>query len=322
MEKALSKQRTLRGWQLVRAQEPLRTIERDAPEPGPGEVLLAVRGSGLCHSDVAELDRAENVAFKPIILGHEIAGEVTALGTGVDAWAVGDRVAVCPTASPSTPGYTRDGGFANFHLAPASDLVAIPEDVDWTLGAMMTDAGMTSYHALMVRGGCTAGMKVGIIGMGGLGQLAARVAVLTGAEVHVAEQKQDIWPLARELGVTDVVSDAAEWDGKDFDLVVDYAGFGTTTRAAVRAIRFDGTVVQVGLGRPEITISTVDLVVRNARLLASIGGTPDDIRALYELLRSGDLTPSVTEITFEDIPAGVEALKAGQVTGRLVARFP
>jgi propanol-preferring alcohol dehydrogenase len=313
--------KTLRGWQVTGVGRPLELTERAAPVPGAGEVLLAVRGSGLCHSDVSELERGGNTARLPFIIGHEIAGEVLTLGDGVDVWRVGDRVAVCPTASASIPGYTREGGFANLHIAPAADLVRLPDDVDWTLGAMMTDAGMTSYHALVKRGGCAPGMKVGIIGLGGLGQLAARVAVHIGAEVHVAELKRDVWSIAQDFGVQGLVEDAKEWENQDFDLVVDYAGFGTTTLAAVRAIRLDGTVVQVGLGRDEITISAGDLVRHKARLLGSMGGTPDDIRELYELVRTGVLDPTVTEIGFDDIPSGITDLQNGKVTGRLVARI-
>ena len=310
----------MRGWQLTGAGEPLALVERDVPDLAPDEVLLAVRGSGLCHSDVTELERATVVAFKPIIIGHEIAGEIVAVGSAVTDWTVGMRVAVCPTASETIPGYSRHGGFANYHVAPTASLVPIPDAVDWSLGAMMTDAGMTSYHALMVRGGCKPGMKVGLIGFGGLGQLAARVAVITGADVHVAEPKESVWPIAREAGVENIVTDANQWAGQGFDLVVDFAGFDTT-RPAIRAVRVDGTVVQVGLGKDEIILSSSELSQSQVRLYGTMGGTPQDIRDLFALVESGQLKPVVTEIGFDDIPAGIADLTAGRVTGRLVARM-
>lgn len=313
----------MKAWQFTDVGEPLVLNEVDDPRPGPGEVVLDVGAAGLCHSDVSVLTEPtagkSMMPFTPMTIGHEIAGTVSAVGDGVTEWVVGDRVAVCPTAGASIPGYSRPGGFAEKHLAPAADLVRVPDELDITLGALATDAGMTSYHAVVVRGGVRPGMKVGIIGIGGLGQVGARVAVLKGAEVHVAEMKKDIWPLAEQLGAADVVADAAEWAGAGFDLVVDYAGFDTTGKA-LDAVGYGGTVVQVGMGDPNIHI-TVQQILANKSLLGSMGGTKDDIAALYELMRTGELEPVWAEIAFDEIPQGIERLEEGSVTGRLVARI-
>ncbi|MBL7627895.1 zinc-binding dehydrogenase [Frankia nepalensis] len=309
----------MRGWQLVEFGKPPRLVEKEDPEPGPGEVVLDVKGSGLCHSDIMEIESHGADWLLGTIMGHELAGFVSAVGPDVTEWKIGDRVAVCPSNTMRCPGFHYDGGFATKHLSPADDLVAVPDTVSWALGAMMTDAGMTSYHALVRRGGATAGMKVGLIGLGGLGQIAARVAVVLGADVHVAEPKKDVWPLAERLGVTQVVADVAEWENQNFDLIVDYAGFGTTTAGALRAVGFDGTVVQVGLGVSEAMIPLADMVGRKSRLLASRGGTKDDIAELYQFVAAGRLDPAVTEITFDDIPRGLADLAANKVTGRLVA---
>ncbi|ONH59846.1 hypothetical protein CcI49_14000 [Frankia sp. CcI49] len=299
--------------------KPLALVEKADPEPGPDEVVLDVRGSGLCHSDVMEIESHGADWLLGTIIGHELAGVVSAVGSDVGDWKVGDRASVCPTNTSRCPGFHYDGGFATKQVSPADDLVAIPDEVGWAHGAMMTDAGMTSYHALMRRGEAKAGMKVGVIGLGGLGQIAARIAVLNGMDVHVAEPKRDVWPLAERLGVTQLVTDVAQWEDQDFDLVVDYAGFGSTTAGALRAVRFDGTVVQVGLGVSEALIPLGVMVGRKARLIASRGGTKADIAELYTYVASGDLDPTLTEITFDDIPQGLADLAANRVTGRLVA---
>jgi alcohol dehydrogenase, propanol-preferring len=312
----------VQGWQLVEFGEPLQLIEREDPRPEVDEVVLDVKGSGLCHSDVTEMVAYGSDTFLGKYIGHELAGVVSAVGAGVTKWKVGDRVAVSPSPpSGSIPGYRRDGGFATKHVAPAGDLVAIPDKVGFALGAMMTDAGMTPYHALMTCGGLTSAMKVGIIGLGGLGQIGARLAVLRGAEVYVAEPKRDVWPLAKRAGVKNVVADAADWEDQGFDLIVDCAGYGTTTVAAIKAIRTDGTVVLVGQGVKEAVICLKEMMIRHARLIGSRGGTLQDIADLYELILSGDLVPEFTEIGFDDIPQGLADLAAGKVTGRLVALF-
>lgn len=308
----------MKGWKLVEFDQLPILVEQDDPVAGPGQVVLDVKACGMCHSDLVQM-HATGADFVLNIMGHELAGVVSSVGDGVAEWKIGDRVAACPTATDSVPGFFRDGGFATKYLAVTEELVAIPDHVNWTYGAMMTDAGMTSYHALVKRGGLTAGMKVGIIGLGGLGQIAARVAVLKGADVHVAEIKKDVWPLARRLGVDHVVADAAEWENQGFDLVVDYAGFGTTTAAAIKALRPDGAAVQVGLGVNEAMFPIAEMATRNVTLFGSRGGTKGDIAELYELVGTGDLAVEVTEIGFDDIPRGLQDLEANQVTGRLVA---
>jgi propanol-preferring alcohol dehydrogenase len=117
------------------------------------------------------------------------------------------------------------------------------------------------------------------------------------------------------------VGDAAEWENQGFDLVVDYAGFGTTTNAAIKALRSDGTAVQVGLGVNEINFTIAEMITRNVKLFGSRGGTKEDIEELYEYVESGDLAPEVTQIGFDDIPQGLEDLEENKVTGRLVALF-
>ncbi|WP_062527287.1 zinc-binding dehydrogenase [Demequina rhizosphaerae] len=313
----------MQAWQFTGTHQPLALNEVPDPEPGPGEVVLEVKAAGLCHSDVGVLEDEGWLALLPVVpvtMGHEIAGVVTAVGEGVEGYAVGDRVGVCPTGgSGVAPGYGRDGGFAPLHRVPAVDLVRMPEGLPFELAAAGTDAGMTSYHAIAAIGGVKAGDRVAVIGLGGLGQIGARIAVVKGADVTAVEINEDVWPLAEAIGASRVVKDIAELAGGDFDLVVDYAGFGTTTAGAVDAIRRDGTIVVVGMGRLEATINTRDVILKQARILGSNGGTLEDVAEVYALFGSGEVQPQVTTIGFDEIPEGIERLKRGEVRGRLVA---
>ena len=177
---------------------------------------------------------------------------------------------------------------------------------------------MTSYHAMIKVGGAKAGMKVGVIGYGGLGQIGTRAAVLRGAEVHVAETKESVWDLAREAGATGLVRDASDWAGQQFDLVVDYAGFDTTQKA-INAVKRGGMVVQVGLGLPTFTVTTPTILGKT--LVGSLGGTVEDIEEVFELMLANEIDPAFTEIAFDEIGDGLERLRRNEVTGRLVARF-
>lgn len=314
----------MKGWFFTDTHEPLVLDELEPPVPGPTDVLIDIKSAGLCHSDVGMLtDESwlQTLAFRPIVLGHEVAGVVSAVGAEVTDIAVGDRVGVCPTASGGAPGYARHGGFTYQHVAPAADVVPMPDGLSFELAALGTDAGMTSYHAMVTRGGLQPGMKVGVIGLGGLGQIGARVAVVKGAEVHVAEVNEAAWPLADQIGAASVVKDASEWAGQGFDLVVDYAGFGTTTRAATKAVRRDGRVVLVGMGKLEFTLDTMDMILSEVTVAGSQGGTWQDVADVYELLASGAVKPVFTVIGFNDIPQGIDDLRNHRITGRLVAHI-
>ena len=150
---------------------------------------------------------------------------------------MGDRVGVCPVGKDGLgPGNGRDGGYANKVLVPACDLVRIPEGVTFAQAAAGTDAGMSSYHAMFVKGGAKAGMKVGVIGIGGLGQMAARAAVVEGCEVYAADLSPDARDLAREIGSKNVFENVSDLAEIAPELIVDFAGFGTTTADGIDAV--------------------------------------------------------------------------------------
>lgn len=315
--------KSMSAWRWTGTGRPLSLLEVPVPEPGDDEVLIRVRAAGMCHSDVGEIDEpswAANITRNPITLGHEIAGEVAAVGSRVSGWTMGQRVGVHPLGR-TVPGYSRDGGYAPYTIAPAGDLVGVPDDLSDELAAVGTDAGMTSYHAVATIAGVRAGMRVGIIGLGGLGQLGAQLAVHLGAEVYGAEVSADARALAASWGLTDILSSAEHLRGLELDAVVDFAGAGTTTEAAVHAIRVGGDVVMVGLASEHTTLTTADVVHQKARIHGSSGGTREDIEAVYRLFAGGVLRPVLEPLGFDDVPVGIDRLRAGVVRGRLVVRM-
>ena len=314
----------MRAWQFTDTHAPLVLAEVAEPTAAPGGVVIDIKAAGLCHSDVGLMEDEgwlSMLAKRPITIGHEIAGVVAQVGAGVTEWKVGDRVGLCPTTSAGAPGYRIDGGYTYKTAIGQEALVRIPDGVSFTLGAVATDAGMTSHHAVIAQGQVVAGQKLGIIGLGGLGQIGARVGVLAGADVYVAEVDEHVWALAEPLGVTRIARSITEFADVGLDVIVDLAGFGTTTAEAIETVRRGGRVVLVGMGRLEATISTKTLILNTVTLVGSAGGTKDDVAGVYEHFASGQLTPVVTEIGFDDIPDGLERLRRGDVTGRLVARI-
>ncbi len=311
----------MRAWQFVGTHKPFERVDIEEPTAGPGKVVVDVKAAGLCHSDVGILEDEKwlsSMKELPVVPGHETAGIISEVGEGVTDWKVGDRVAVWPMLGQ---GYTVNGAWEDRTEVTSDALIAIPEGVSFNQAAAATDAGMTSVGALSTAG-VEAGMKVGVIGFGGLGQIGARVAHLRGAEVYVAEVNESIWDRAREAGAVEVAKSITEFTDVELDVIIDYAGFGVTTADALKTVKSSGggRVVQVGMGKLESTIDTYSLILGRKQLHGSMGGSKDDIEETMRFMASGKLTPTITEIDFEEIPAGIQQLTDGTVVGRLVAK--
>lgn len=316
----------MKAWQFTGTNNPLELNEVPEPHAGPGQVVVDVKAAGVCHSDVTALDDAGWMPLFPHLprtMGHENAGVITEVGDGMDEWKVGDRVGLAPVMGDGDAiGYGKwDGGFGPRLLATSDNLVRLPDEVSFELGAMATDAGLTSYHAIMAVGGAKSGMKVGVIGLGGLGYIGARVAVLSGAEVYGAEVNPETQKLADEIGLAGVADSIDAFKDKNLDLIVDYAGFGTTTSAAIETLAEFGTLVQVGMGRLEATINTYPLIIKQLSIKGSKSGTKEDLAGIYELMKSGQLNPPMNLITQADIPGAIDKLRAGGVVGRFIAIY-
>jgi propanol-preferring alcohol dehydrogenase len=310
----------MRAWQFVGTHKGFERVDIEEPKAGPGKVVVDVKAAGLCHSDVGILEDEkwlENMKELPVVPGHETAGVISEVGEGVTEWKVGDRVAVWPMAE--FMGYMVNGAWEDRAEVSTDALIAIPNEVSYAQAAAATDAGMTSVGALSTAG-VEQGMKVGIIGFGGLGQIGARVAKLRGAEVYVAEINESVWDRAREAGATEVAASISEFADAELDVIIDYAGFGVTTADALKAVKAGGRVVQVGMGKLEATIDTYSLILGKKQLHGSVGGSKEDIVETMRHLASGDLQPAITEIDFEEIASGVQQLADGTVVGRLVAK--
>lgn len=314
----------MKGWQFTKTGVAPKIVEKEDPKVKDGWVVIDVKAAGLCHSDVAALEDPSwmnLITAAPCIFGHECAGVITEVGDNVKDYKIGDRVGVCPI-DPTTGkaiGYAYDGGYATKCLVPAASLVHLPDEVSFIQGAAATDAGMTSYHALFVEGKAKAGMKVGIIGIGGLGQFAAQMAIIAGCEVYAVDKSEAARSLAKEIGCKEVYDDTMKLKDIQPELIVDYAGFGKTTSDAIECVCLRGTVVIVGMGILESTINTGTMILHQVTVKGSNGGSPADIAGVYDYFKTGKLKPQLTVIPFEKIGEGLETLKAGKVRGRLVA---
>lgn len=313
----------MQGWRFTTTNEPLKLVEQPDPTPAPDEVILAIKAAGLCHTDVGILHDPSWLPLikAPVILGHECAGQIIEVGTNVTNFKIGDRVGVSPQnpETGQTIGCMRDGGYSDKCAVPANQLVPLPDEVSYVEGASATDAGMSSYHPLFVTGKAKPGMKVGIIGIGGLGEFAVNMAVIAGCEVYAVDTKKSARHWAEKIGVVAAYSQIADLKQHDIDLIIDFAGFDTTTNEATQAVKMGGTVIVVGMGILHSTIDTGNLITRNITLIGNAGGTPEDIANVYKYFQTGKMHLDLPTTTFDQIPAGLVSLEKGEVIGRLIA---
>lgn len=303
----------------------IRVEQRQVPEPGPGEVLVRVRAVGVCGSDVhyyKEGRIGRRVVEKPLILGHECAGEVVALGSGVSHLRIGSRVALepgvpcrrcrfcmsgrynlCPDVTfMATPPV--DGAFVEYIAWPADFTYPLPENLGYAEGALMEPlaVGMHAVRRARLVPGCT----VLVLGGGPIGQLALQAAKAAGAgRVILTELEEGRLAMARSLGA-DVALDlrttpmaealAEITDGEGPDLVIEAAGTVETVRQGIELVRRGGTVVWIGLpGTDPCPVSVLQAINKEMDILGIYRYAnvyPDAIR----LAASGkiDLAPLVT----------------------------
>ncbi|MDI9953627.1 zinc-binding dehydrogenase [Rhodococcus sp. IEGM 1305] len=310
----------MKAWQFVGARQPLVLAEVDIPEPKDGEILIDIKASGLCHTMVGMVDGTLSFLAPslPQTLGDELAGVVCAVGPGVESFNVGDRVANA-AIGPETAGVGRDGGFAEKVAVRADRVVHIPDGVSFTEAAAATDAGATSYGAVHEHGCIESGERVGIIGYGGLGSIAARIALAAGAEVYVAEVNSEARELAQSTGDYKVVEDVLGFEPFNLNVIMDFAGFGTTTAGAVEVIAPYGRIVQVGTGKATAEISVPSLIAKHLQLVGSSVDNPRALARVLGLLADKKLSFDLTEISFDQIGDGLVKLERGEVRGRLIA---
>jgi len=317
---------TMKAFRFHEAHSPLRLSDILRPTPKPHEVLIQVKAAGLCHSDciVMEDEDYGMLMQRPITLGHEVAGVIIEIGSDVQGYKIGDQIASAQMSQPATIenwsnaiGLAYDGGYAEFAIVRATNITRIPEGVTFAQAAVATDSVATAYHAVVTEGPIKAGETVAIVGLGGLGLSAVRIAHLKGAVVYGVDLDTGKFAQAKRNGATDCASSLSAFKDIEFDIVFDFAGVGVTTSDAALAVKPGGKVVLVGMAAKLTTLNTHDMIMRRITVSGSLGATKGDLDEVLELIASKQFTPLTTEIPFYDIPKGLEELHGGRVTGRL-----
>jgi D-arabinose 1-dehydrogenase-like Zn-dependent alcohol dehydrogenase len=324
---------------------PLEVREVPAPEPPPGGVVVRVAASGICRSDWHAWQGHDPDVVLPHVPGHELAGTVAAVGTGVRHWSAGDRVTVpfvnaCGTcdqcaageqqvcARQTQPGFTHWGSLAEFVALDAADvnLVAVPEELDLPTAAALGCRYATAFRAVVQVARVRTGEWVAVHGCGGVGLSAVQIAAAAGARVIAVDVAPGALALARELGAEhtvdgrwDVPAAVAELTGGGAHVSLDALGAPVTCANSIRCLRPRGRHVQVGLlppaqGRPEVPMERV--IGLELQVLGSHGMAAHAYPELLGLIAAGRLDPRpliTRRLTLDD--AGAALTEVGRQPG-------
>jgi propanol-preferring alcohol dehydrogenase len=317
----------MRAARFYAAKEPLRIEEVEAQPPGDGDVQVAVEACGICGTDLhVAIEGTIQLPKTPIVLGHEAAGVVAAVGAGVTRWKAGDRVTIFPNVAcgrcsacrrgrevlcpqAQVLGINREGAFAESITLPASCLLPLPAAVSFPVGAIVADAVSTAYRAVAHRGALQRGESVAVFGCGGLGVHGIKLAKLLGAgEIIGVDVARGALRRAEEAGATHVV-DASGGDaakqirgltaGEGVDLAVEFVGLKASVTEAMRSLRRGGRAVIAGVGGDRVELPPLrSFVGGELAVLASMGFDREEVETVIRWVAEGtlDLSSSVTDL--------------------------
>ncbi|GAB2675097.1 zinc-dependent alcohol dehydrogenase family protein [Kribbella swartbergensis] len=321
---------------------PPTVVDVAAPEPEPGGVVLKVEATGLCRSDWHGWMGHDPDIVLPHVPGHELAGTIAAIGTGVSGWQVGDRVTtpficacgtceqclsgnqqVCP--NQVQPGFNYWGSFAEYVAVPYAEvnLVRLPDSLDFDTAAGLGCRFATSFRAIRQVGRVTAGETVVVFGCGGVGLSAVMIAAALGARVVAADTNPAALELARSYGASvvlqaspQIVDEIRALGGAH--VTMDALGSNDIVQQALLALRPRGRHLQVGLLPSGVQLDVGRLIGQELEWLGSHGMPAHAYPEMLHLVASGNLNPAALitrTITLDETPTALAALTQGTPPG-------
>ena len=324
--------------------KPLTIEEVPIPEPGPGQIQVSIRASGVCHTDLHAVEGDWPVKPQPpFIPGHEGVGFVSAVGSGVKHVKEGDRVGVpwLHTAcghcrhclggwetlclEQKNTGYSVNGGFAEYVVADPNFVGHLPENIGFVEIAPVLCAGVTVYKGLKVTD-TKPGDWVVISGIGGLGHMAVQYAVAMGLNVAAVDVDEAKLDLARKLGATLTVNAAEEDPAAVIRRETDGGAQGVLVTAvspkafaqAVGMLGRGGTMSLVGLPPGDFPLDIFGMVLNGITVRGSIVGTRLDLQELLQFAADGKVKATVSTARLEEINEIFDRMHKGAIEGRVV----
>jgi len=309
---------------LHRFGAPLVIEERPEPRADGDAMLVRVSGAGVCHTDVHLISGRWPQIKLPLVLGHEIAGEVAGLGPVLvyASWGCGEcafclrgEEQLCPHAAEA--GWAEDGGYAEFVRVPSQRYLFPLDRIDVVRAAPLADAGITPYRAVKrVSAFLEHPSRAVVIGCGGLGQFAIQyLKLLTDAHVFAVDPLPQKRERALALGADETVS-PDEFD-QPAEVILDFVGTDETLAQAARLVQPKGIVVQIGEANGILRFA-LGRVPHEAVFTTSIWGSLNDMSAVLELGERGQLNWDVETLPLDQANDALDRVRRGEVAGRIV----
>jgi propanol-preferring alcohol dehydrogenase len=314
---------------------PLACIDREDPEPGPGQVLVRVSCCGVCRTDL-HLAEGDLPPHRPdTVPGHEVVGHIAALGVGAQRFTVGDRVGIawlgatdttceyCRRSEenlcrhPTFTGWDVDGGYADLCVADERFAYALPARIDDERAAPLLCAGIIGYRALNAAA-VQPGGRLGIYGFGGSAHLTAQLALHLGMRVHVLTRGAGNRALAASLGA-DSVGDAADEPPEPLDGAILFAPAGELVPVALRALDRGGTLAVAGIWLSDIpALDYARDLFEERRLRSVTANTRADGERFLRLADRFGVRAHTTAYPMADAPRALADLAHGRFSGAAV----
>jgi alcohol dehydrogenase, propanol-preferring len=338
---------TMKAAVVQRFGAPLTIEEVPVPSPGPGEVLVKIVATGVCHTDLHAADGDWPVKpVPPFIPGHEGAGIVAAVGAGVTQLKEGDRVGIawlhdacgaceyCYTGwetlceKQQNSGYSVNGTFAEYAIGSAAYVGRLPANADFVAMAPILCAGVTTYKGIKETE-ARPGEWIAVSGIGGLGHIAIQYAKAMGLHVVALDVSEEKLSLARSVGAElaidakapDAAAQVIRETGGGAHGVLVTAVSPPAFAQALHLVRRKGTISLVGLPPGDFATPIFDVVLKRITLRGSIVGSREDLAEAIEFAAEGKVKAHIHQRRLEEINEVFADLKHGKVDGRIVVEL-
>jgi D-arabinose 1-dehydrogenase-like Zn-dependent alcohol dehydrogenase len=332
---------TMKVAQINKPGGDLEVMERDIPEPGPNAVRVAVEACGICHSDALIKEGLWPGLQYPRVPGHEVAGRIDAVGTGVTAWKIGQRVGVgwhgghcfqcdqcrrgdfAMCVNRKITGIDFDGGYAEYMVAPSAALAAIPDELPAEEAGPFMCAGVTVFNALR-NSGARGGDVVAVHGIGGLGHLGVQYARQMGFVTVAVGRGRDKESLARELGAHHYI-DAAAGDAVaelqklgGARIILATAPNAQAISALVDGLSINGTLLVPAAPGEPLTVSVLPLIMGRRSIAGWYSGTARDSQDTLEFSALSGVHPMIEKYPLSRAADAYEQMHSGKARFRAV----
>ncbi|MDB5477706.1 MAG: NAD(P)-dependent alcohol dehydrogenase [Alphaproteobacteria bacterium] len=326
---------------------PLANFSIERREPGAKDVLIEILYCGVCHSDIHQARNEWGGSIFPMVPGHEIVGKISAIGSDVKKWQVGDTVGIgcfvdscckCEACNAGEENYCEEGmtgtyngrerksgeptygGYSTQITVDENYVLRIPQSIPLDAAAPLLCAGITTYSPLK-HFGVKPGDKVGVVGLGGLGHMGVKLAAAMGAEVTVISQSPGKSADAQRLGAKDFIATKEpgtfEANANRFDFILNTISAPHDYNAYLNMLRRDGTMVLVGLPDP-LPLSAFALVPKRRRLAGSMIGGISETQEMLDFCAAHNIASDIEIIQIHQINEAYERMLKGDVRYRFV----